>query len=117
MILIYSLIIINDSVVTLVTNDEISTISELKNELIDTTNLFELNNPIEDKQSTDDLSLRRDKLIDWLTKNHLPVKLDSNNVINILDVCFIPSPYQVDNCESTNEIILDKVRQLVLKIN
>ena len=60
-----------------------------------------------------DLDKRRAELVAWLSKNRLPVKLDEQNVINILDTVFIRAPYSLDDCQSTNEIILDKVRQLV----
>ena len=65
------------------------------------------------EQEASNLIERRNDLIAWLNKNRLPVKLDQNNVINILDSVFIHCPYDLDNCQSTNEIILDKVRQLV----
>lgn len=60
---------------------------------------------------------RRKDLVDWFIKNRLPVKLDdpneTNPVISILDTVYIKAPYQINNCQSTNEIILDKIRQLV----
>ncbi len=59
------------------------------------------------------LTERRNDLVAWLEKNRLPVRLDPNNVINILDSVFVQAPYDLDSCQSTNEIILDKVRQLV----
>ncbi len=65
------------------------------------------------EKETTSLVERRNELIAWLNKNRLPVKIDQNNVINILDSVFIQAPYDLDNCQSTNEIILDKVRQLV----
>lgn len=65
------------------------------------------------EKETTSLVERRDELIAWLNKNRLPVKIDQNNVINILDTVFIQAPYDLENCQSTNEIILDKVRQLV----
>ena len=52
-------------------------------------------------------------LIDWLNKNHLPIKLDDKMTINILDSIFIMPPYKQEDCVSTNEIILDKVRKLL----
>ena len=59
------------------------------------------------------LSERRNNLLAWLKANHLPVTVDANNVINILDSVYIQAPYDLDDCLSTNEIILDKVRELV----
>jgi hypothetical protein len=57
------------------------------------------------------------ELVEWLKKNHLPIKLVKDNddkmKINILDSVFIKWPYRSENCESTNEIILDKVRKLI----
>ncbi|CAF0765142.1 unnamed protein product [Brachionus calyciflorus] len=66
---------------------------------------------------------RRNELIKWLNKNRLPVKLDTyeNNenlsVINILDTVFIKPPYEEQTCESTNEIILDRVQNLIKNLN
>jgi hypothetical protein len=56
----------------------------------------------------------RDNLVEWLKKNYLPVKVE-NSKINILDTVYITSPFRVENCQSTNEIILDKVRNLISK--
>ncbi len=57
------------------------------------------------------------ELVEWLKKNHLPIKLEKDinekTIINILDSVYIKWPYRADNCESTNEIILDKVRKLI----
>jgi hypothetical protein len=66
---------------------------------------------------TEDLEKRMHDMVDWMKKNHLPVKLEefekSKYRINILDSVFIRSPFTIESCESTNEIILDKVRQLI----
>lgn len=70
-----------------------------------------------------ELETRREKLVDWIKKNHLPVRLESSTKesgvgdvvvrINILDTVFIKPPYTLTTCESTNEIILDRVRLLI----
>ena len=58
---------------------------------------------------------RMENLVSWLEKNRLPVTVDQHNsVINILDTVYIRPPYQADDCQSLNELILDKIRQLVL---
>lgn len=69
-------------------------------------------------QDTESITKRRENLVEWLQKNRLPVKIEPEEgssfpVINILDTVQIRAPYQEKNCESTNEIILDKVRNLV----
>ena len=65
----------------------------------------------------DELSDRRERLVEWLKKNRLPVKIEPEKneqfTINILDTVFIKAPYFKESCESTNEMILDKVRKLV----
>ncbi len=58
---------------------------------------------------------RMKNLVAWLEKNRLPVTVEQHNsVINILNTVFIRPPYEADDCESLNELILDKIRQLVL---
>jgi hypothetical protein len=74
---------------------------------------------------------RRDRLVQWLDKHRLPVRVEegkeeastndaaaaasprSFHRINILDSVYIHSPYTINDCQSTNEIILDKVKSLV----
>ncbi|RNA39542.1 gem-associated 6 [Brachionus plicatilis] len=68
------------------------------------------------------ITRRRDQLVDWLQKNRLPLKIESAEgsdfpIINILDTVQIRAPYEEKNCESTNEIILDKVRSLIKNLN
>jgi hypothetical protein len=76
---------------------------------------------IETDLTQDELDKRRKDLVDWFIKNRLPVKLDDTNetspVINILDTVYIKAPYHINNCQSTNEIILDKIRQLVKNLD
>jgi hypothetical protein len=100
-------------------NDNIKNIIELQrpsNELtLKFENLFE--KEANNGHESVDFQMQKDKLVAWLVKNHLPIKLDSNGVINIMDSVFIRSPYGVEQCESTNEIILERVRQLVIKCN
>lgn len=56
---------------------------------------------------------RRVRLVDWLKRNHIPAADDDNDVIEILDSVTIRRPFGVSDCQSTNEIILDKIRNLV----
>ncbi len=67
--------------------------------------------------SSASLDTRLLDLVEWLKRSHLPVKLDDESVVNILDTVFIKWPYQPDNCHSTNEIILDRVRKLIVDFN
>lgn len=54
------------------------------------------------------------RLVEWLKRNHIPAKLDDKrDSIEILDSVSIRSPFRVSDCQSTNEIILDKIRNLV----
>jgi hypothetical protein len=97
--------------------DEIKVISTQRTSTHSEFNMDEYFNSNKSENPTVDITKRRDTLIEWLKHNHLPVKLVNDQVISILDCVFINSPYSVDNCESINEIILDKVRQLVAKID
>lgn len=68
-----------------------------------------------------ELTQARDRLVKWLEKNRLSVKLEEGDknqaaaavVINILDSVFIHAPYTAESCVSTNEIILNRVRNLI----
>ena len=105
---------------TIVTNDEIERIERCPpDQETDLEAVFssetadQLTKPLVSLDSSA-IERRRDQLIDWLrNRNQLPVKLEPNASISILDTVFIRAPYGLDNCESMNEIIMDKVRNLV----
>jgi hypothetical protein len=101
---------------TIALNDEIKDITIIQENKELNQNLDCLFKNKSQVSNSSDLKSRREEIIDWLIKNHLPVKLESNDVINILDIVYIRQPYSIEDCESTNEIILDRVRQLVLKL-
>ncbi len=75
--------------------------------------LFQLNE--QNEQKNENLIEKRKNLISWLEKNRVPV--NNNNIdddfINIMDTVYIHKPYNIENCESTNEIILNKILNLV----
>lgn len=113
---------------TMVMNEEIKSVKilpspiqdpnlqQIINEKLDT--LFSEVDQTELMPTTDLITRRRKQLVDWLQKNRLPVSVESIEgttfpIINILDTVYIKAPYDEINCESTNEIILDKVRNLV----
>lgn len=62
--------------------------------------------------------------MDWLKINHLPLELkhlknelnEEMICINIMSTVLIKPPYGVDECESKNQLILEKIRQLVSKV-
>lgn len=77
-------------------------------------------------RSKEDLIESRNQLINWLEKNRLPVKLENlpdtgeeNNklLINILDMVYIHPPYDIENCMSTNEIVLNRVKYIMKNFN
>lgn len=109
--------------VEVVTGEEIQSVQvdvcdELNAQIVETemSKLF-----YESEKDTDtsniELETKRDRLVDWIKKNHLPVRLENFQGdlvrINILDTVFIKPPYTLNTCESTNEIILDRVRLLI----
>ena len=105
--------------VLIIMNDEIEEVMRLDRDEslgIDLDNIFRTQHSVE----AIDLNKHRDKLVSWLQKNRLPVKIEkrdsTDHIINILDTVFICPPYGIDNCESTNEIVLDKVRKLIRDI-
>ncbi|CAH1794196.1 unnamed protein product [Owenia fusiformis] len=65
--------------------------------------------------SKEDLQKRKFKIKSWLEKNRLPVCVsgDNNDVLSISDALFIEPPYSVDDCRSTNEIILGRIQGLI----
>lgn len=93
-----------------------SNLQRLINEKLDT--LFGDIDKTEFEPNSESITKRRKQLVNWLEKNRLPLKIESLEgkdfpIINILDTVYISAPYDEINCESTNEIILDKVRNLV----
>lgn len=65
--------------------------------------------------SEDELEKRKNVLKSWLLKNRLPVQVAGNNgeLLSISDALFIEPPYGVENCRSTNEIILGRIQGLI----
>ena len=72
----------------------------------------------------EDIIETRDKLVEWFRKNRLDVKLENEQssrlldqedriVLNIMDSVYIHPPYRAENCVSTNEIVLNRVRNLI----
>lgn len=65
--------------------------------------------------SEEELKLRKQKLKMWLEKNRLPVQVTGVNeeVLTISDALLIQPPYGVDDCHSTNEIVLGRIQGLI----
>ena len=112
--------------IVLIMGDEIEAI-EVKNTKETSSNLEEFLGAFKGSKSIDEEKIeninRVEKLVKWLEANRLPVKLEYSNsnskqtpVVNILDTVFIKSPYKAEQCESTNEVILDRIRQLINQI-
>ncbi|KAK7112791.1 gem-associated protein 6-like [Littorina saxatilis] len=70
---------------------------------------------MEQKFSEEELKARKQKLKMWLEKNRLPVQLTGSQeeVFTISDALTIQPPYGVNNCHSTNEIILGRIQGLI----
>lgn len=62
--------------------------------------------------SPEELRQRRESLRQWIEKNHIPVK-EEGEMLRVANVLTISSPYGVDDCCSSNEIILSRVQSLV----
>ncbi|XP_041959476.1 gem-associated protein 6 [Alosa sapidissima] len=62
--------------------------------------------------SPEKLRHRRHSLCQWIEKNHIPVK-EEGEMLRVANVLTISSPYGVDDCSSSNEIILSRVQGLV----
>lgn len=65
--------------------------------------------------SEDELQSRKQKLKMWLEKNRLPVQVTGSKgeVLTISDALMIQPPYGVEDCHSTNEIILGRIQGLI----
>lgn len=65
--------------------------------------------------SDEELGHRKRKLKLWLEKNRLPVQTTGSKgeVLTISDALTIQPPYGVDDCHSTNEIILGRIQGLI----
>ena len=67
------------------------------------------------KLSAEELKARKLKLKLWLEKNRLPVQVTGSQeeVLTITDALTIQPPYGVNDCHSTNEIILGRIQGLI----
>lgn len=100
-------------------NDEIKNLKILSEEQVDLENLFDETLEI-DSNATIEVNIKEKRLnlMNWLKKNHVPLNNNEDDeTINIMDTVYIHKPYNVDNCESLNEIILDKITSLVKQFN
>ena len=71
------------------------------------------------QEADEDLAEKHKNLKEWLEKNRIPIVENNNDdcLINIMDTVFIHKPFNEENCESTNEIILNKIINLVRQFN
>ena len=70
--------------------------------------------PKQDQFTSEDLLKRRNKLHQLLELNRLPVCIEENDVLSVVNgIAFIEPPYTVDSCRSTNTIVLDRVMRIV----
>lgn len=70
------------------------------------------------KPATEDvknLEEKRQKLKAWLMQNRVPFAMtgESNNVFTIMDAVTIFPPYGAADCQSTNEIVLERIQMLI----
>ena len=65
--------------------------------------------------SPEDLEKRKNSLKKWLEKNHIPIteQRDSQKTLCVAGVLTIDPPYGPENCNSSNEIILSRVQDLI----
>nr|CAD7437870.1 unnamed protein product [Timema bartmani] len=52
------------------------------------------------------------KLKDWLKANRIPIEEDGN-ILKLQDVLEIHPPYKVENCVSSNEVVLGRIQGLI----
>ncbi|XP_012561809.2 uncharacterized protein LOC105847063 [Hydra vulgaris] len=64
--------------------------------------------------TSEDLLKRRDKLYQLLELNRLPVTVQDNGILSVVNgIALIEPPYTVDTCRSANTIVLDRVMRIV----
>ena len=65
--------------------------------------------------SETEMNRRKEKLKNWLIQNRLPVIVTGkkDEILTISDALYIEPPYGIDTCQSTNEIILGRIQDLI----
>lgn len=67
--------------------------------------------------TSDELSCRREKIIKLFSLNHLnEVSVNDREEVVIHNVVFIKPPYNINCCSGKNMIILDRVKNLIGKL-
>jgi len=64
-----------------------------------------------------DLTNRKTAVKGYLEKHQLSVKEDTNRNLIVHDLVTIVSPYMSVNCEGTNQIVLDRIRNLITQLH
>lgn len=64
-----------------------------------------------------DLTNRKSAVKEYLEKHQLSVKEDTNRNLIVHDLVTIVSPYMSVNCEGTNQIVLDRIRNLITQLD
>lgn len=65
--------------------------------------------------SKDELIDKKEKLKDWLSKNRIPVQ-EKDDRLHVMGLLWIEQPYDSESCRCTNEIVLNRVRNLIENI-
>ncbi len=65
--------------------------------------------------SQDDLCKRKMELVDWLTRNRIPVSesVEDSAILSVMGVLFVEPPYDAECCRCSNEIVLDRIQKLI----
>ena len=65
--------------------------------------------------SQEELMKRKEDLMDWLSRNRVPVNEYSENsaLLSVMGVLLVEPPYGPDCCRCSNEIVLDRVQKLI----
>ena len=64
-----------------------------------------------------DITNRKSAVKGYLEKHQLSVKEDTNRNLIVHDLVTIVSPYMSVNCEGTNQIVLDRIRNLITQLD
>eukprot|EP00794_Sanderia_malayensis_P020062 gene20062-22031_t len=62
----------------------------------------------------EDASKMKEDVIALLKLHRIPVQLDGNSILVLNGAARIEPPYNADSCHSSNSIVLDKIRKILL---
>lgn len=67
--------------------------------------------------TNEELKKRKASVVEWLNKNRVPIVENSKDGesenVHVIGGLVIEPPYEVESCQGTNEIVLERIRKLI----